>query len=396
MTRAHGRFPVACATVMLTMSCAQAGKDSAPTDTRTDRAEVVIPATQQSGYIETEIIRPTPVAEFVRASGRIVIPDNRRWQIGAITSGRIERVLVSEGDRVAAGQLLATMHSHDVHEAKADYLTAVAEHARLEAAAALARKSYERMNRLYALKAASLEATEVAEQQWLEAQTALRASALAVEREQAHLEDNLGIQVSESSTDMAELISIRARAAGYVLQKNITPGAVVGASTDLFVIGELSHLWLIASVREEYLERIHGGETATVLVKGLPGLSLPGLVTNVGEQFDPTTHAMRVRVDFDNPGNRLRPEMLAEASIAVGKDRLALLVPGEAVQQIDGQDVLFVRAGAERFLVRPVTVGKPVGDRTPVLDGLKAGEAVVTRGAFVVKSEVLKSTMRGE
>ena len=198
-------------------------------------------------------IEQTTASDVLRVPGRITLADNGTWRVGAITSGRIERVLVTQGDFVHEGQVLARMHSHDVHEAKAEYLTAQGERSRLEASAALAQKNYERMQRLYALKAASLEQTEVARQQAMDAQTALRNGQIAVERERAHLEENLGISADAGGNpknEVSDLIPIRAPASGYVLEKKTTPGSVVEPSTDLFVIGELQRLWMLASVNE--------------------------------------------------------------------------------------------------------------------------------------------------
>ena len=130
---------------------------------------------------------------MIRVPGLIALADNGKWRVGAITSGRIERVLVNQGDYVHADQILAQMHSHDVHEAKAAYLTAVAEKARSDSAEAVAQKNHERTQRLLELKAASIEQVDLAKQQVVDAQTAVRDSEIAVERERVHLEDILGI-----------------------------------------------------------------------------------------------------------------------------------------------------------------------------------------------------------
>jgi len=339
------------------------------------------------------------VPDIIRVPGLIALADNGEWRVGAITSGRIERVLVTQGDYVHAGQVLARMHSHDVHEAKATYLTAVAEKARSESAEAVAEKNYERTQRLFDVKAASLEQVELAKQQVVDAQTVVSSNEIAVERERVHLEDNLGVSVRELTSDSggdADLIPILAPASGYVLKKNVTPGTVVDLAADLFVIGELERLWLIASVRQEYIGMLRKGQSVTISVNGIPDVRVNGHITNVGEQFDPTTHAMQVRVEFENPGHRLRPEMLATAEIPVGMEKPTLLVPVDAVQQVDGQDSVFVRLSSDHFIMRPVKASSQVGDRVPIEEGLSSGEQVVTRGAFIVKSELLKSSIQGD
>jgi len=394
------RFPLVlllAAAALIFSSCSTHGRQEAKKPPDDPPGEVIIPVSEQAGVIQSEVAQVRDVADVIRVPGLIALADNGRWRVGAITSGRIERVLVSQGDYVQAGQILARMHSHDVHEAKAAYLMAVAEKARSESAEAVAQRNYERTQRLYDLKAASIEQVDLARQQVVDAQTAARNSNIAVERERVHLEDNLGISLKDLIADSSgdpDLIPIRAPGSGYVLQKNITPGTVVDLAADLFVIGELRHLWLTASVRQEYLGILKKGQPVVISVNGLPDVRVNGRITNVGEQFDPTTHTMQVRVEFENPGNHLRPEMLATAQIAVGMGKPGLLVPAEAVQQVDGQDSVFVQTSSDHFMMRPVKTALQIGDRVPIEDGLNSGERFVTRGAFIVKSELLKASIQ--
>jgi len=387
---------------MLSVGCsssgtANSGEKSAPKESAA-KTEVVIPLDQQRGVIESNPIEQTTASDVLRVPGRITLADNGTWRVGAITSGRIERVLVTQGDFVQEGQVLARMHSHDVHEAKAEYLTAQGERSRLEASAALAQKNLERMQRLYALKAASLEQTELARQQAMDAQT-LRSGQIAVERERAHLEENLGISTEAGSnpkSEVSDLIPIRAPASGYVLEKKTTPGSVVEPSTDLFVIGELQRLWMLASVNEADWAKLRLGQSATITVNGLADRHAVGKITDLGQQLDPLTRVLRVRIEFNNRKAKLRPEMLAEAQIAANTSKQALAVPSDAIQEIQEQDVIFVRTSPDHFAMRPVRTGEPLGNRIIILEGARPGDQVVTKGAFILKSEMLKSSMESE
>lgn len=377
---------------------ANSGEKTVPKETST-KTEIVVPVDQQRGVIESSPIEQTTASDVLRVPGRVTLADNGTWRVGAITSGRIERVLVTQGDFVHEGQVLARMHSHDVHEAKAEYLTAQGERSRLEAAAALAQKNYERMQRLYALKAASLEQTEVARQQAMDAQTALRSGQIAVERERAHLEENLGISADAGGNpknEVSDLIPIRAPASGYVLEKKTTPGSVVEPSTDLFVIGELQRLWMLASVNEADWPRLKLGQSATITVNGLADRTAAGKITDLGQQLDPLTHVLRVRIEFDNSKAKLRPEMLGEAQIAANTSKQALAVRADSIQQIQEQDVIFVRTSPDHFAMRPVHTGAPLGNRIIILEGAHPGDQVVTKGSFILKSEMLKSSMESE
>src|ERR1700730_219645 len=330
-----------------------------------------------------------------RAKGHIALPDNATWRVGVVAEGRVEQVYFNLGDAVKKGQVLARIHSHDVHDIRAEYSNAVAERSRLQAAEALAQKNYDRSQRLYALKAESVSQTETAKQELVNAQSATREADNIVRREATHLEETLGLRADApaDSSDDADLIPIKAPASGRILQKNVTPGATISTSTDAFVIGDLSRLWMLASVDAATLSRLHPGQKATVTLPDVPEANYAGKITNLGQEFDPVTRLMQVRIEIRNPDNRLRPEMLASAEFATGAGIPAVLVPQEAIQQVNGQDVVFVRVAAERFRVQAVQMGENMRGNVRILQGLKPGEQVITHGSFIAKSQLLKSTI---
>lgn len=368
-------------------------KDSVPKNP----GEVVIsPAEQVAQKIEVEAVQKRDLAAVLSLPGHITLPDNATWRVGVLTDGRVEKVYANLGDYVHKGQILARMHSHDVHDARAAYQTALADRAKLDSAAALAQTEYDRTQRLYALKAASLEQTQIAHQELINAQTEAKDASIAVIRERTHLEDTLGVPADipeNSHNENDELVPIAAPASGYVLEKNVTPGVTIQPSTNAFVIGDLSRLWLLASVRADQLPQLHIGQSAVISVTGAPGESFPGRVANLGQRFDPTTRQMQIRLEFANAGGRLRPEMLAEAKVPADEKKPALLVPQDAVQQVNGQDVVFVRLSADRFAIRPIQAGDTAHGMIQVISGIQPGDQVVTLGSFLVKSQLLRASI---
>jgi RND family efflux transporter MFP subunit len=328
-----------------------------------------------------------------QAKGKITLPDNATWRVGVLAEGRVENVYSNLGDIVHRGQVLARVHSHDVHEARAAYANAVAERSRAQAAEALAQKNYERSQRLYSLKAEPLVSVEESKQQLVNAQSTTREADNNVHREEAHLSEILGVQPSTMHDDGEDLMPIKSPAGGRILTKNVTPGAIISPSTDAFVIGDLSKLWMLASVDAAALAKLKAGEKATVTVPDVAGATYEGKITNLGQEFDPTTRMIQVRIAIAHPDNRLRPEMLANAEFAVGEAKPALFVPQEAVQQVNGEDVVFVQMAADRFRVQAVELGEIVNGKVRVLRGLTAGQRVINRGSFVAKSELLKSSI---
>jgi len=375
----------------------QANELSAKDSVSRNPGEVVIsPAEQLAQKIEVQAVQMRDLPAVLSLPGHIALPDNATWRVGVLTDGRVEKVYANLGDYVHKGQILARMHSHDVHDARAAYQTALADRAKLDSAQALAQTEYDRTQRLYVLKAASLEQTQIAHQELVNAQTEAKNASIAVTRERTHLEDTLGVpaDVPENSyNENDELIPIAAPASGYVLEKNVTPGVTIQLSTDAFVIGDLSRLWLLASVRADQLSRLHVGQSAVICLPDAPGESFSGRVANLGQRFDPTTRQMQIRIEFTNVGGRLRPEMLAEAELPVGEKKASLLVPQDAVQQVNGQDAVFVRLTADRFAIRPIRAGDTARGMVEVLSGIQPGDQVVTLGSFLVKSQLLRSSI---
>lgn len=374
------------------------GKPEAQAERATD--EVSLAAAEQArSQIQVEPVKASREAELLRVPGRITLSDRGTWHVGVITEGRVEQVLAGLGDYVKAGQLLARMHSHEVHDARANYFTAVSELTKLQAAAQLAKRNYERMVRLHELKAASVEQTEMARQELTNAESELRNGDIAVERSRQHLEENLGVPANVPGNNQSasyNLVPIYAPASGYILSKNITPGTVVQPSVEVFTIGDLSQLWMVASIRQELLGKLQVGQKATVTVAAFPQATFEGSITNLGQQIDPVTRLLNVRIELKNTNGRLRPEMLANAEIPVGEPAPVILAPSDSVQQVNEQNVVFVKTDRERFRAQPVRLGDSVNGQVRVLDGLKGGEEIVTHGSFILKSQLLKSVLQGE
>jgi len=387
---------------VLATACGRGTASAPPSEhvTQANKDEIVLPPNEQAGgLVQTQTVALSEEPDILRVAGRIALADDRTWRVGVLTEGRVEIVYAGLGDYVRKGQVLARLHSHELHEARAQYETSLSELNRFQAVAALAQRNYDRMQTLLTLKAASIQQTEQARQDLLNAQIALHDGQIAVNRDRIHLEDNLGVSAdlpSDKHDENADLIPILAPGSGYILDKKVTPGTTVQPSTDTFLIGELSQVWMLASVRQENLAGLRVGQSATVTLPGVPDDRFEGKITNLGQELDQTTRAMKVRIVLNNPKMKLKPEMLANAEIPVGKDKPTLLVPSDAIQQINGQDVIFVRTAADRFAIRPVRIGETSEGMTPVFEGLKIGEQIVVRGSFILKSQLLKSSMESQ
>jgi membrane fusion protein, heavy metal efflux system len=375
---------------------AESASQSTPAaEAKATKNEVVIPPDQQAAaMIETQTAALSSEPDLLRVKGHIAIDDNRTWRLGVRTQGSVTKVYAGLGDHVTKGQILARYHADEVRDSRAMFRVAESERDRAMAAAAQAQRNLDRAKRLLELKAGSIQQVEQAQQDLATAQAAVRKADIEVDRTRDLLEDDLKVPAAPAANRLDETedeVPILSPADGFILEKNVTPGRTVEPDSVTFVIGDLSRVWMLASVRQEDLAKLRVGQSAYVTVGQSPRLR--GKVANLGQQFDPATRVMQVRIEIGNPNGALRPEMLADAEIPVGGAKAVLLIGSDAVQQVNGQDVVFVRTAPDRFAVRPVIAGETSGGKTTIMQGIQAGESIVVHGSFILKSQLLKASL---
>ena len=370
------------------------------TESKPARDEVRLSPEQQAAMtIETRPATLSTQPGLLRVKGRIALADDRTWKVGVRTDGLVVAVYKELGELVHKGDILARYHADEVRDSRALYRTAVAEVDRAQAAARQAERNRDRARRMLELKAGSQQQVEQTEQDLVTAQAVVRKAQIEVDRLRDLLEDDLRVPAEPDPSRQSELeddVPILAPGDGYVIQKNVTPGKSVDTGAVTFVIADLSKVWMLASVRQEDLGKLRAGQPAAVTLSGEEERRLPGRVANLGQELDPSTRVMQVRIELDNPAHRLRPEMLANADLPIGRGQSTLLIPSDAVQSVGDETVVFLQTAPGRYSVRPVRVGEAADGKTPVLEGLKPGDPVVVRGSFVLKSQLLKSTLEGE
>ena len=343
--------------------------------------------------------------EDLRVSGRVTVNQNATARVGSFTEGIVVGCCESVGSDVEKGQVLARLHSHEIHDAEASYWETRAELERRQTELQFAEKFYKRASRLYELKAGSLQKMQEAEAKFRSAETLLKIARAGVERADNHLR-YLGLTPEElpeaadehaaegqGAHEEAHLIEVRSPVAGTIVERTVSTGAVVTPSDSLYVISDLRSLWVIAQVPEQHLSLLRSGLTVEVSVRAYPDKTFPARITTIGDALDPETRTVEVRCELNNPGRQLKTEMFATLTIHTGGSREAVVAPLEALQNVDGEEVLFVPEGEYSFRARRVRVGRHSGSVVEIVSGLQAGEKVVVAGAFHLKSELLKAQM---
>jgi membrane fusion protein, heavy metal efflux system len=316
----------------------------------------------------------------------IVQPDQHNMaEITTLVRGRVVDVYADLGQEVKANTPLAILYSSELGLAQSAYLKA---RARLH----VAEQSYARAKFL-------LEEKVIGEAEAQRRQAELLSN--QAESNEAH--DRLKLlgmndeefRRLERTREIRSVVPIVAPFPGRVIGRKLTRGEVVETTENLFVIADLSEVWVKANIAEKDIPFVHavhasGGMQAEVRINAYQGEVFKGTITYVGDVLDPVTRTMQLRLELPNLDGRLKPEMFATVRLysEAQPDRLA--VPEAALQRDQSRTFVFVQRSANEYEVRDVQVGESNGTSTSILTGLTEGESVVTHGAFVLKSELLK------
>jgi cobalt-zinc-cadmium efflux system membrane fusion protein len=366
------------ATLVLTSAACQRDSEAQANSPQPPTNEVwVTPKQIQEAGIVTTEVGLRPVGSSLTATGRIAFVDAHVAHVFSPVTGRVTNLLVNLGQSVQRGTPLASIQSPDLGSAISDVQKA-------DAALAAAQRDYERQKELFAAHAAAERDMEAAQSTFLQARSererAAQKSALLRERGQ-------GRSLQE--------YDLRAPIAGDIVARNISLGMELqgqysgGNAPELFTIGNLGSVWVLADVFEVDLPRIRLGVPVTVTVVSYPDHPFQGRVDWISGTLDPGTRTAKVRCTIDNSKHLLRPEMYATVSITVNA-REKLAVPRTAVVRLGDQMVAFVDkgpspGGGERFERRIVGIDDTeAGDLVPVTRGLQRGEKVVSSGAIIL------------
>ncbi len=352
---------------------------------------------QRKAGVRTAFVLVQQVPRSLTVAGQVAMDESHTAHVGAIADGRITSVAVLPGAAVHRGQVLGNIHSHAVHETVGALIQAFADVDRQQGAVTFARQARDRYSHLYAIQAASLEESQRAGQELQQAEKMLVDAEASVHMEREHLSELLQVNPKSLTRDNLydrELVPIRSPLDGVVIARNISVGQVVDLGFNAFDITNLGSVWVTAAVNQQDLALLRTGAAAEIVDSASPGTPVTsGRIAMLGDMVDPQTRTVPVRIVVRNPGTRLRPGMFVSAVIAEPATRTAVFVPEDALQEINGLHVVFVTTDGQTFQARTVTLGIHSAGKTEIVSGLQPGERIVVDGAFIVKSQMLKSTM---
>ena len=328
-------------------------------------------------------------AEHV-TEGKIAVDEDRSTPVFSPYAGRVTKLLARPGDRVVQGQPLFVIEAADTVQAQNDFIAAMTGLNKARSALDLAQLQHKRAKDLFEGKAVPLKDYQQAEATLSQAQNDLRSTQTALEASRNKLRI-LGFTDEAVSTfqEMGRInpeTTILAPIAGTVVQRKIGPGQYVnsGASDPVFVIGDLSTVWLTAFVRETDASNVSVGQEITFNVLALPGRPLTARINYVAAAIDPATRRLLVRATIDNKDGLLKPEMFANVTIYSPGDHSAVGVPKQALIYEGSQVRVWVAHEDKSIELRQIKPGLSNGDLVEVEGNLKPGEQIVTKGSLFI------------
>jgi len=328
-------------------------------------------------------------AEHV-TEGKVAVDEDRSTPVFSPYAGRVTKLLARPGDNVTQGQPLFTIEAADTVQAQNDYIAATTALNKAKSALDLAQIQDKRAKDLFEGKAVPLKDYQQTQANLIQAQNDLRSAETALEASRKKL-FILGftdetISAFRGRGTINPEITIFSPISGTVVQRKIGPGQYVnaGASDPVFVIGDLSTVWLIAFVRESDAAVVSVGQEISVNVMALPGRPLSARINYVSAAIDPATRRLLVRAIIDNKAGLLKPEMFANVTIYSPGDHPAPAVPKQALIYEGDQVRVWVAHDDKSVELRQIKTGLVNGDLVEVDGNLKAGEQIVTRGSLFI------------
>jgi Cu(I)/Ag(I) efflux system membrane fusion protein/cobalt-zinc-cadmium efflux system membrane fusion protein len=303
-------------------------------------------------------VKEEQVSDLIQAAGMIEADERREVYVQTRFTGWIDRVYANQTwQHVIRGQKLFTIYSPDLVSTEEEYLLA--------------------------LKARDQVAESVVEG------VAAGANSLvdsALERLRLWGVPAQEIKRLQRERRAARVIPIIAPASGYLAERNAFPNMYVQPETRLFVIADLSMVWVYAAVFQQDAGRVLLGDPASLSIDAWPGERFDGAVDFIRSRIDPATRTVRVRLSLRNHGGKLVPGMFGRVALTLPMGR-HLTIPDSGVLRTGLHNIVFIDHGDGYLTPREVELGPHAGREYVVMGGLKAGERIVSSANFLVDSE---------
>jgi cobalt-zinc-cadmium efflux system membrane fusion protein len=370
-------------------AAAPAASDPIPPDT-------VEATPEQLTQLKVEAVNEQAIDLDLETTGKVGFNEDRITPVIAPYNGRVLEVMGNKGDMVAAGEQLVVIDSADLVQAANDLSEAVANSDKARIVVDIAEKAAERARNLTQQEAMATKELQAAESDLARAREDYRRAqaAVAVVRSRLALFGKSKSEIDElqnSITDQLDRrVIIRAPIAGTIVDRKVGMGQFIKSDTPdpLFLITDLSTVWVNADVYERYLPEIHVGAPVDITVAAYPDRHFPARIAAINPTVDPATRTIHVRCLVPNPNGLLKPEMFANIRIGSAAKRNVVSVPSAAVITTGGDAFVLVEQSPRHFRRQAVKTGKDIQQYTVIEEGLNKNDRVVTSGVLLLNKQL--------
>jgi cobalt-zinc-cadmium efflux system membrane fusion protein len=332
-----------------------------------DRIELT-PA--EAKFLEVERVEKDAGGTAIETTGRVTYDEDHVARLSVPVSGRIARIDVRPGDLVKKDQILAVVHSPDVASAQANLAQDRAQRVQAE-------QAFARAKRL-------LEAGAGSQRELDEAKSNLDQAKAAEEKDEAMLK-----LLGNGSSEPTPVYEIRSPMAGALTERNAAIGGPARPDdpTPLFVVADLSKVWVLVDIFEQDIGLIKKGARVEVTVPAYPDHPFVGEVSQIGDVVNPSSRTVKVRIAMDNRDGALKPEMFARARVQ-STGTSSATIPESSVLTKAGRTYVFVQDDRGGFGRREIVLGAREGNKVQVLKGLTPDERIVVKGGLLLDAEM--------
>jgi cobalt-zinc-cadmium efflux system membrane fusion protein len=374
----------------LLFGCCLGAGPAAAQSAKDDSVRVTADQMHQLSVAKVEL-RPFRLEKF--AIGQIAYNEDVSTVVLAPFAGRVTRLVARLGERVRQGAPLLEIDSPEIVQPQNDFLAAIAAANKARAKLSLVTLNEVRNKELYENKAGALKEWQQSQAELDAAQNDLRAATTAVDAARNRLRI-LGLTADEieglqDKGQIKRAVPIISPIEGTVVARKVGPGQYVrnDPPDQLYVVADLSTMWLKAFVPEIDIPFIRVGQDIEVKVTALPGRTFGARVTHVGAVFEATTRRIEVRSEVANPGGALKADMFASFKITTADSVTALAVPLDAVIREGDVATVWVQRDPLLFERRVVRIGIEQDGQVQIRDGLAPGDLAVARGAIFLDNQ---------
>lgn len=326
--------------------------------------------------------------------GVLVLNQNKTAHISSFVAGKVTALSVDLGTKVRQGQSVCTINSPEFAQAQADFLET---RARLN----LSQKDFERAQKLFEEKA--LEEKEFlrreAEYEKLITEYGARGSTLhsyglTHEHIEALISKCEAIKDEEYMCEIADPnLPLLSPLSGTVVFRDVILGEHVNPEKTVFTVSNLNTLWALLDAYEKDLPFINKNSAVTIESPLYPGRTFEGKITYISDLMDEQLRTVKIRVEVNNAEGLLKPNMYIQGIVEnISETKNTLVIPDEAVQNLEGEKVVFVLEEEDIFTVRHVSLGLKIGSLRVITGGLTSTDKLAVKGAFYLKTELTKAT----